>query len=819
MRQRWTAVGAVACALALGACDNNPATDAGTDSGTGQDAGRVDGGGGGPPDAGGGTDAGDSGTAPSAVLPRASHSSTIDISPDDSLVAMVNRGDGSLSVFTTSDNSRISRTPTGAQPSSVVIHPNGTIAYVANQADGTVVEVTGIGGASASAGRSVDVGSEPTGLALSPTGAQLFVAEHGEGRVSVIDTATMTVSQSFDVRSPYALAVTNDGDTDDSDESLIVPEFFGRPNSHGEANNQGRTGFVHVRPLDDLATATTPIELDPIDSTFPAGGGTTDMASPNQLSSVTVVGDRAYITSISVSPEGPVAFNRNVHPVFYVVDLTAGAEDTSATGSANLAALVRDQITDPAARNFLGDIWGSAFIGQVAYVVSRAGDTVQRLDYSGSTIAIGSAMNKQIDVGAAPAGASTGCQTPTGIVTTNLTTNRRAFLNCWASRNLGVVSLADQALTTVVESTAPPSSAEDISRNRGLRFFFTGRGRWSNQSWSACSSCHPGGYTDNVTWAFAAGPRQTTSLDGTFSHGSGAQKQRVLNWTGIFDEIHDFERNTRGVSGGFGAITNGDCSSLATETQQNIGGIGGLAQPLKELEDAAGSCTTNWDDVEAWIRTIRPPSGRRSLDSASVERGRALFMDGNCARCHGGAGWTVSRRFWTPSSANNTSLTTTAFTAPTVAGWVPAWNAHTFQIQPEQPGGVAPPEVACVIRNIDTFGVRGAGGTLDATATAALEVRDNGAGAQGAGGYNVPSLYGLQVGAPYLHHGQAETLEDLLDPNGPWTAHLRAGNAVFLVGDTGSDRADLVAFLMSIDATTAEIAVPSGFDACPATFP
>jgi hypothetical protein len=28
----------------------------------------------------------------------------------------------------------------------------------------------------------------------------------------------------------------------------------------------------------------------------------------------------------------------------------------------------------------------------------------------------------------------------------------------------------------------------------------------------------------------------------------------VLNWTGIFDEIHDFELNTRGNSGGVGAI-------------------------------------------------------------------------------------------------------------------------------------------------------------------------------------------------------------------------------------------------------------------------
>lgn len=814
MNTRWIFVWAIAGAVPLGACDNPAPADGGTDSGpSGDDAG--------PGDAGGGEDAGgeDGGTPPVLVLPRASRTTTIDISPDDSLVAMVNRGDGSLSVFTTSDNSRLSRTATGGEPSAVVIHPNGTRAYVANQADGTVVEVNGIDAASASRGRMVNVGSEPTGLALSPTGALLFVAEWGESRVSVIDTATMTVSQSFAVRSPYALAVTNDLDDDDSDESLVVPEFFGRPNTNGEAHNEGRTGFVHVRPLSDLATETAPITLDPIDSGFGGTTGPTDMTSPNQLSGITIARGRAYITSTSASPAAPVAFNRNVHPVVYVIDLEAGAEDTTPTGTANLATLVRDQISDAAARNFLGDIVGSAFVGDFAYVVSRAGDTVQRLNYGGSTIVIGSTMNQQINVGNAPAGAASGCQTPTGIVTTHGTTNRRAFLNCWVSRNLGVVDLADQALATVVESTAPPSTPEQIAVNRGLRFFFTGRGRWSNQSWSACSSCHPGGLTDNITWSFPAGPRQSTSLDGSFSHGPGAQQQRVFNWTAIFDEVHDFERNTRGVSGGKGAITNGDCSSLAAETPQDIGAIGGVGRPLKELQDATDSCTQDWDDIDAWMRTIRPPHGL-SADAATLARGRELFEDGNCARCHGGPGWTASRRFWTPSMTNNTNLTTTAFVAPVSWPTTTPWNLHTFQIQTEQPGGAGPPHIACVLRNIGTFGVRNADGSPNATATAALEVRENGAGAQGAGGFNIPSLYGLQLGAPYLHHGQAATLDELLDPSGPWRAHVQAGNALFLADDaSGADRAALIAFLLSIDASTTEIPVPSGFDGCPASFP
>ena len=96
--------------------------------------------------------------------------------------------------------------------------------------------------------------------------------------------------------------------------------------------------------------------------------------------------------------------------------------------------------------------------------------------------------------------------------------------------------------------------------------------------------------------------------------------------------------------------------------------------------------------------------------------------------------------------------------------------------------------------------------------------------AEGRAGYNVPSLYGLALGAPYLHHGQAPTLNDLFtDP--AWTFHTNAGNANFSVTLAQSGKVDdLVAFLLSIDASTPEIDVPTdpgsgaSFDACPVTF-
>src|SRR6185369_7899572 len=90
----------------------------------------------------------------------------------------------------------------------------------------------------------------------------------------------------------------------------------------------------------------------------------------------------------------------------------------------------------------------------------------------------------------------------------------------------------------------------------GEELFFTGRGpqgRMASESWGGCILCHPRGRSDNVTWMFDAGPRQTISLDGTVNK-FPPHDQRILNWSGVRDEIQDFELNTRQVFGGRGLI-------------------------------------------------------------------------------------------------------------------------------------------------------------------------------------------------------------------------------------------------------------------------
>ncbi|HZJ64773.1 MAG TPA: beta-propeller fold lactonase family protein [Kofleriaceae bacterium] len=772
---------------------------------------------------------------------RPSRSSAIALSEDEARVAMVNPDDGSLSVFQTSDNARISKIATGGNPSSVVIAPDGKTAYVANRADGTVVRVAGIDGGTPAISGTVTVGAEPAGLALSPSGDRLFVAEYAQSRVSVVDTATMKIGTTIAIDRPRALLVTNNGNTSDADEELVVAQYFGVPVPGGEAKDDGRTGRIATFSLANLKPAAE-IALSPVDSGFVKfGTSETVKTSPNQLGAMAVdARGRLYVTSVSASPEGPARFDNNVFPVVYVADLAARSEVRDAGGTTNLARKIYNANPSPSASNprFVpGELSDMAFLGDsnVAYAIGRAGDVMVRVAY-GATVEVGSTQNTVIDLGGNDAIGR--CQAPIGVAVSD--TLGRAYVNCWVTRRLAVVDLASQAMTQTFEGSPAPASAADAAVQRGKRFYFTGRGRWSaavangakgGEGWSSCGSCHPDGLTDNITWIFGAGPRQTTSMDGSFSHGPGPQKQRMFNWTGVNDEMHDFEANTRNVSGGLGAITTAavttDCNQLDKETVATLNGA--LAASNKDLADnptVAACGHKDWDDINNFVKTISPVHSSKLADSQAIARGKQLFLDGGCAKCHGGSGWTVSSRPYNPAGGGATTFGAVAFTRPTFLQAVMYDVARTNisnqpilladETGPAEAAEVAVPQLACSLRNVGTFGVPG-----DGAGTDALEKRATGAlRAEGRAGYNVPSLYGLALGAPYLHHGQAATLTDLFSDT-RWNFHTSAANAnfSFTLAQPGKLN-DLIAFLLSIDASTGEIQLPTdpgsglSFDAC-----
>lgn len=96
----------------------------------------------------------------------------------------------------------------GASPSQAIVTPNGAEVYVSNNVANTVSVIST---ATNTVTHTVPVGSSPDALAVSPDGSKIYVGQHG-GNVTVIDTATKNVTSINTLGGPVRdLAITPDG--------------------------------------------------------------------------------------------------------------------------------------------------------------------------------------------------------------------------------------------------------------------------------------------------------------------------------------------------------------------------------------------------------------------------------------------------------------------------------------------------------------------------------------------------------------------------------------------------------------------------------
>lgn len=504
-----------------------------------------------------------------------------------------------------------------------------------------------------------------------------------------------------------------------------------------------------------------------------------------------------------------------------------------------------------------------------AYVAAEGSDALFRVEFKddGSLLAVGATAAPFVQLDAVPGGLDP-AHTPIGVATPNHTlgADPYIFVDSLSSRN---VSIASSTVQAVVAVTPLETEATGITQE-GKRLFISGLDRWSfaGQAWQSCASCHPDGLSDGITWFFPRGPRQTPALAGVYDP-TGA-KRKLLSWTASMDQVHDLESLVRHVSGGVGAYVVLHSSPpkptdrlLFEESvpyadggvpqQQMDGGIpdtpdadvgpprvvvppqnmlngsttdilpGGAIRP-QSIDDA-------WSKIDAYVQSIRPPRAPNGLSAADVTAGHDLFVAGFCAACHGGSQWTLSNVFYTPGAANNDAssdfsgnLRTTKYTAPTT--FPPILNPPTKSSTRQAfvrffSGFSVPSDVArdvglndrinCILRDVGTFPVAGTAG-IAPSAVVVKEVRaDMTTVAQGVEGFNPPSLLGLASSAPYFHAGNARTLEEVFDKL--FDRHTQAHASAFLGEPDPIKRAamvkQLVAFLLSIDASTTPIPVPS----------
>ncbi|MBK7857396.1 MAG: hypothetical protein IPJ65_01985 [Archangiaceae bacterium] len=829
-------------ALVLAACSGGG--NGNTGGGSGGNGGNTAGGSGGATAGGtGGSTAGGTGGATAGgtgggtggaadVLLRPDRSSTIAITTDDAILVAVNPDNDTVSIFNAATKARTAVVSTGAntQPVSVTIHPDKKTAFVVLRKSQELIKINDINTITPTVNATrAAVGSEPTGVALTPTGATAVVTNFGEDRVSFVTTATMAVTHVAVGPNPRAVAITNNNDGNDADETAYVTLFYGTPSA--EASDTGRTGKVIPIPI-GTKTPGTAISLAPITDV-----GTASVAcSPNQLFGITINAGHAYVTHVCASPAGPVNPLTNLFSGVSVIDLPGNTENTTTSGTTVMAKLLSTQDT-AGTSSLLGVPVAIEFKAPgIGYLVSQAADVVQRIVYNSAAtppIKLGtSGAFAQININPNGAAGGTAVKVASGAISAHSATNTVMYVNNWLDRSVTVIDLNTQAVDTVIRSEALPASGSAAEKQwRGKRFYFTGFGRWSTRGVNSCGSCHPDGLSDNITWVFAAGPRQTTPMDGTFSKTDG--EQRALNWTAIFDEVHDFELNARGTAGGVGAIVSDATLAPASRIDVTVATSvdGGIVPPgnFTRHDNLSGSmrqlmvfksALQDWDEIHEFSKTIRANKKPSNLESADVTAGAALFSQGKCQNCHGGAKWTVSRVSFTPSPDKNgtaaastaaavavtpNGLRTQALTA--TATGLPAPNntnfdANKVSVERGLPdGGVVGPErITCVLRRVGTFDINDA-----------IEKKADGTQSQGIGGFNPPSLLGMATSAPYFHNGKAGSLNAVLT-NAAFNAHLTAGNPNFILDATQARQ--LEAFLKSIDDATTAVAPDGNTDTC-----
>lgn len=561
-----------------------------------------------------------------AVFNHSTYSSPIAMSADNKLVWSVNPGDDSVSVIRTDSNERIINIKVGDEPQSVALDPSNQFAYVANAA-GSNVTVIKIKNANPSAFSAevdgsagpqgnITTGAEPWNIVVSPNGKRVFVANSGQDTITVIDAANRKVIGHVDIRNslcndpdrnrrfqPRGLSVTLDNS------KLYVTRFFSFVKAGGQqGTDTGREGLVCRLDIDTSATSISgykvaaAITLAPRLTGFkPTGLEEPSTAFPNQLQSIVIRGNQAYLPNIAPSPTDPLVFNNETMAFVNIIDGVNGASQSDASlakffqGANNIGPNLHLGARDPEVgkkKLFFANPWGIAFTNQsgagAAYVVSAASDLLVKVNVSadGTLSFTGGGVTpsdldttRYIDLNDPANPATSGFnagKNPVGIVINDAGT--MAYVSNFVSRNVSVVNLINDSVAKVVKTTdlpAPGSKAEVVTV--GAEQFFSSRGhynqpvgttisineRLSSDGWQACSSCHFKGLTDSVVWSFNTGPRKSVSLNGTFDpHDVLKNKsaQRILNYSPIRDEVADFDGNIRDTSGPGGLLNAQACS-------------------------------------------------------------------------------------------------------------------------------------------------------------------------------------------------------------------------------------------------------------------
>jgi YVTN family beta-propeller protein len=786
-----------------------------------------------------------------------SRSTTVLLTGDDARLLVVNRESNSLAILRvrgpkgtsiTDAAETIAEVTVGLEPRCVALHPKEQQAYVTNGISGTVsvVELTGPNAFTVTG--EIQGLTEPRGCALSPSGKFLYVANHTADTVSIIDTTTRTIVNTVTVGgNPMAIAVTNDGDADDNDETVFVTQFFAElipPPGPGEGRDLGKRGVVrsftgpftapnptittiNLSPLANSgftanrtnfcpnfnAAIHPPHVLNPIFCPDPAAPGPPAAAPatitanpqgvfPNQLASAVLRGDRLWLPNIGAQPEPPVQFTVNVQALVHVVN-AAATPPAEVTGEhVNLNAQLRNEPAPANPTASLAGLFGNDLVaidanqdGSVFLIVSRGANYVLRAtrDAAGA-LTVGAPSNiVRFQTG----------NLPSGVVISK--DGKRAYANNEANVSVTAINLETNTVINrdipAGEPAAPGTFAHAVLV--GKLAFFTALGIPDNGIFDtpirAFDPLLSRGKMSSNAWSSCGSCHPDGLSDGvTWFFPNGPRQTISLDGTFAKDSPNHDQRilnwsAARGSNTDFNnnsrAVQGGcgfasDLFSAAGACLAPGGGAATAANPDIFDHGITQGASDALDAQTLWIfQAVRPLKQPQPTDGVALAAGRAVFTT-SCASCHGGAKWTKSQIF----HRDNPSFPSN----PAVAGVLP-FDAGLLNMGVQLRQFTCGGQTIQYLNDIGTFNlanpleIQGAGATQGQTALGTL-------------GFNSPTLFSIRFSAPYLHNGQAQTLAAVFPLHG-----LGAPPNTIATLLTAQQQADLLVFLNSIDGTTDQI--------------
>ena len=183
----------------------------------------------------------------------------------------------------------------------------------------------------------ITTGAEPWNVVASPDAKRVFVANSGQDTITVLDapgrswSATSTCTRASATRSTRrALPAPRHGGDQDS-KRLYVTRFFAfaaraasRPTTTGAGPRSAASTSRRPPPRSTGYKPARLIRWRPQITGFtvdrPATAWRRDSAFPNQLQSIVIQGDHAFLPNIAASPTGPLRFNVDTQAFVNVID-------------------------------------------------------------------------------------------------------------------------------------------------------------------------------------------------------------------------------------------------------------------------------------------------------------------------------------------------------------------------------------------------------------------------------------------------------------------------------------------------------------------